>query len=67
MPLFPVRAVAAVPHSQVLLGFQLPNLYSQTHATRLPAGRTPSVRMELARAFRNTKETRTPGVALSAS
>lgn len=67
MPLFTVPAFPAVPHSQVLLGFQLPNLYRQTHATHLPVGPTPSVRMELARAFQNTKETRTPGVALSAS
>jgi hypothetical protein len=54
-------------YRQVLLVFQLRNRYSRTHATRLLAARTLSVRMELALACRNTMVTRIRGVALNVS
>jgi hypothetical protein len=52
-------------YRNVLLGFQLLNLYSPTHATRLPVAQTLSVGMEVALACRNTKGTRIPVVALN--
>jgi len=52
-------------YRHVLLGFQQPNLYSPTHATRLLVAQTLSVGMEVALACRNTKGTRIPVVALN--
>ena len=62
-----VSSAETVPHSEVLFGFQLLNLYSLTHATRLLAVPTLNVRKELALACRNTKETPMQGVVLNAS
>jgi len=52
-------------YRHVLLGFQLPNLCSPTHATRLLVAQTLSVGMEVALAYRNTKGTRILAVALN--
>lgn len=60
-----IQLVRDVFYRDVLLGFQLPNLYSPTHATRLLVAQTLSVGMELAPACRNTKGTRIPVVALN--
>lgn len=60
-----IQVARDVFYRHVLLGFQLPNLYSPTHATRLLVAQTLSVGMEVALACRNTKGTRIPAVALN--
>jgi len=60
-----IQLARDVFYRRVLLGFQLPNLYSQTHATRLLVAPTLNVGMEFALACRNTKATRIPVVALN--
>jgi hypothetical protein len=60
-----IQLARDVFYRHVLLGFQLPNLYSPTHATRLLVAQTLSVGMEVALACRNTKGTRIPVVALN--
>lgn len=60
-----IQLARDVFYRHVLLGFQLPNLYSPTHATRLLVAPTLSVGKEVALACRNTKATRIPVVALN--
>jgi hypothetical protein len=60
-----IQLALDVFYLHVLLGFQLPNLYSPTHATRLLVAQTLSVGMEVALAYQNTKGTRIPAVALN--